>query len=107
MGREARCESSVASRHYCGQARRCAPVVSRIGPTFRTRRVNGGANSPPFQRFGQTMNTSGTKSDGSHPSTVLIGIAFAAIYIIWGSTYLAIRIVVESMPAFLSAGIRF
>src|SRR5262245_18190729 len=53
------------------------------------------------------MNTSGTKSDGSHPSTVLIGIAFAAIYIIWGSTYLAIRIVVESMPAFFSAGIRF
>ncbi len=53
------------------------------------------------------MNTSGTKSDGAHPSGVLIGLAFAAIYIIWGSTYLAIRIVVESMPAFFSAGVRF
>jgi drug/metabolite transporter (DMT)-like permease len=56
------------------------------------------------------MNTSGTQNDGGadpHPSRVLVGLAFAAIYIIWGSTYLAIRIVVESMPAFSSAGVRF
>jgi drug/metabolite transporter (DMT)-like permease len=30
-----------------------------------------------------------------------------AIYIIWGSTYLAIRYVVETIPPFLSAGLRF
>ncbi|HEX7858856.1 MAG TPA: EamA family transporter [Verrucomicrobiae bacterium] len=34
-------------------------------------------------------------------------LAFAIVYVIWGSTYLAIRVVVESMPAFLSAGVRF
>jgi drug/metabolite transporter (DMT)-like permease len=34
-------------------------------------------------------------------------LAFAAIYIIWGTTYLAIRIAVESIPAFLMAGVRF
>ena len=33
--------------------------------------------------------------------------ALIAVYIIWGSTYLAIRFVVESMPPFASAGIRF
>ncbi len=33
--------------------------------------------------------------------------AFAAIYVIWGSTYLAIRVAVETLPAFLSAGVRF
>lgn len=33
--------------------------------------------------------------------------AFAAVYFIWGSTYLAIRFAVESMPPFLMAGIRF
>jgi drug/metabolite transporter (DMT)-like permease len=33
--------------------------------------------------------------------------AFFAIYIVWGSTYLAIRIAVESIPPFLAAGIRF
>jgi drug/metabolite transporter (DMT)-like permease len=56
------------------------------------------------------MNTPGTSSDGSHhslPHAGLVALAFAAIYIIWGSTYLAIRLVVESMPAFCSAGIRF
>jgi drug/metabolite transporter (DMT)-like permease len=33
--------------------------------------------------------------------------AFAAIYLIWGSTYLAIRIGLETMPPFLLAGTRF
>ncbi len=33
--------------------------------------------------------------------------AFAAIYIVWGSTYLAIRVVVETLPPFLAAGSRF
>lgn len=33
--------------------------------------------------------------------------AFAAVYIIWGSTYLAIRVAVETLPPFLSAGVRF
>jgi len=33
--------------------------------------------------------------------------AFAAVYLIWGSTYLAIRLAVETMPPFLMAGIRF
>ncbi len=33
--------------------------------------------------------------------------AFAAIYLIWGSTYLAIRIGLETVPPFLLAGTRF
>ncbi len=33
--------------------------------------------------------------------------AFTAIYLIWGSTYLGIRIVVETIPPFLMAGVRF
>jgi drug/metabolite transporter (DMT)-like permease len=33
--------------------------------------------------------------------------AFAAVYIIWGSTYLAIRFAIETMPTFLMAGVRF
>jgi len=33
--------------------------------------------------------------------------AFAAIYLIWGSTYLAIRFAIETVPPFLMAGIRF
>ncbi len=33
--------------------------------------------------------------------------ALLIVYIVWGSTYLAIRVVVETMPPFLAAGIRF
>lgn len=34
-------------------------------------------------------------------------LAFAAIYIVWGSTYLAIRFAIETIPPFLMAGMRF
>jgi drug/metabolite transporter (DMT)-like permease len=34
-------------------------------------------------------------------------LAFAAIYLIWGSTYLAIRVAVETLPPFLLAAVRF
>jgi len=40
-----------------------------------------------------------------HKARLLI--AFAAVYIIWGSTYLAIRWAIETMPTFLMAGVRF
>ncbi|MEP7214085.1 MAG: EamA family transporter [Acidobacteriota bacterium] len=34
-------------------------------------------------------------------------LAFAAVYIIWGSTYLAIKYAIETLPTFLMAGVRF
>jgi drug/metabolite transporter (DMT)-like permease len=34
-------------------------------------------------------------------------LAFAAVYVIWGSTYLAIRVGVRSLPPFLMSGCRF
>ncbi len=43
--------------------------------------------------------------DGSAPLSVIL--AFGAIYIIWGSTYLAIRFAVETMPPFLMLAARF
>ena len=36
-----------------------------------------------------------------------IWLALIALYIVWGSTYLAIRFVVETIPPFMSAGLRF
>jgi len=35
-----------------------------------------------------------------------LGLAFAAIYIVWGSTYLAIRYAVETIPPLVTAGLR-
>lgn len=39
--------------------------------------------------------------------TLAIVLAFAAVYLIWGSTYLAIRFAVEEMPPFLMASARW
>ena len=41
------------------------------------------------------------------PSLLKLAGAFAAVYLIWGSTYLAIRFAVETIPPFLMAGSRF
>jgi drug/metabolite transporter (DMT)-like permease len=41
------------------------------------------------------------------PATWKILLAFAIIYFVWGSTYLAIRVGVSEMPPFLMAGLRF
>jgi drug/metabolite transporter (DMT)-like permease len=46
----------------------------------------------------------GTKSTVSRMKLLF---AFGAIYILWGSTYLAIRLAIDSIPPFLMAGSRF
>jgi drug/metabolite transporter (DMT)-like permease len=43
----------------------------------------------------------------ARPSRVLIVLAFAAVYVIWGSTYLGIRLAIETLPPFLMAATRF
>lgn len=39
--------------------------------------------------------------------TIILIAAFASVYIFWGSTYLAIKYAIETLPPFLMAGIRF
>jgi drug/metabolite transporter (DMT)-like permease len=41
------------------------------------------------------------------PARWRVLLAFAIIYVVWGSTYLAIRFAIETLPAFLMAGTRF
>ena len=41
------------------------------------------------------------------PKKKLVIVAFAALYLIWGSTYLGIRFSIETIPPFLMAGARF
>lgn len=38
---------------------------------------------------------------------ITVAVALLSVYILWGSTYLAIRIAIESFPPFMMAGIRF
>ena len=41
------------------------------------------------------------------PPLAAVLAAFAALYVIWGSTYLGIRFAIETMPPFTMAGVRF
>jgi drug/metabolite transporter (DMT)-like permease len=47
------------------------------------------------------------RSHHGHPKTWMVVGAFAAVYLIWGSTYLGIRLAVETIPPFFMAGARF
>lgn len=46
-------------------------------------------------------------ASGKRPSRAALVLAYLIVYIIWGSTYLAIRFSVETIPPLLSGGIRF
>ena len=52
------------------------------------------------------MNMLNREAKPSAPRTWKILLAFAIIYFVWGSTYLAIRVGVREMPPFLMAAIR-
>jgi drug/metabolite transporter (DMT)-like permease len=43
----------------------------------------------------------------STPLPVRVALAFATVYVVWGSTYLAILYAIETLPPFSMAGVRF
>lgn len=47
------------------------------------------------------------RSEAITPPRTRVLLAFLTLYIVWGSTYLGIRIAVETLPPFLLAGTRF
>ena len=47
-----------------------------------------------------------TTADHGRAYSVKLALAFAATYLIWGSTYLAIRYAVETIPPLVAAGVR-
>jgi drug/metabolite transporter (DMT)-like permease len=49
---------------------------------------------------------SGLRAIRARGSMVMIVLAFASIYLIWGSTYLAIRYAIETIPPLVTAGVR-
>lgn len=55
------------------------------------------------------MRTPPSPAAPSHdePPLVSLVLAFAAVYLIWGSTFLAIRFAIDSIPPFTMGGVRF
>ena len=43
----------------------------------------------------------------SRPSTAAVAVALLLVYVVWGSTYLAIAVMIETLPPLLAAGVRF
>jgi drug/metabolite transporter (DMT)-like permease len=69
---------------------------------------NSGRGAPKAARsFASHHQLTGPDSVSRNSNLPKIILAFAAIYIIWGTTYLAIRVAVSTMPPFLMAGARF
>jgi drug/metabolite transporter (DMT)-like permease len=53
------------------------------------------------------MNTPATTSAPAAPRRMLLLVAFAAVYLVWGSTYLAVKYAIATLPPLLMAGARF
>jgi drug/metabolite transporter (DMT)-like permease len=58
------------------------------------------------ERHGSGLQTLPLPSTVATASRTLVLLSFASVYILWGSTYFAIRVGVESLPPYLLAGIR-
>jgi drug/metabolite transporter (DMT)-like permease len=66
---------------------------------------SGNAEAPsaiPAQLSGQT-----SAKVAPAPARTALVLAFSAIYLIWGSTYLGMRVAVQTMPPLVMAGARF
>jgi drug/metabolite transporter (DMT)-like permease len=48
-----------------------------------------------------------TSANPSRPSTAAVAAALLTVYVVWGSTYLAIAVMIETLPPLLAAGVRF
>jgi len=63
-------------------------------------RIRSDGTTPPSGRLDSPAPT-------RSPTRASLILAFAAIYLIWGSTYLGIRVAIETLPPFLMASARF
>jgi drug/metabolite transporter (DMT)-like permease len=105
------------SRDYVATLPPRPPTVNGSGGGTARRISNTGrrpvrARALPFAR--RVVEQRGGLSSAAHvnppaspPSRAALVAAFATIYVVWGSTYLAIHVAVESIPPFVMAGTRF
>lgn len=46
-------------------------------------------------------------ADRARPSLLAVAIALLTVYVVWGSTYFAIAVMIETLPPLLAAGVRY
>ncbi|MDP9122206.1 MAG: EamA family transporter [Acidobacteriota bacterium] len=67
-------------------------------------RTEGRAAGRPAREAAETSETS---ENSAPPSSLRIALALGTVYLVWGSTYLAIRIAIETLPPIGMAGVRY
>ncbi len=55
----------------------------------------------------RARDASGSAPTSDRPVTAGVLVALGTVYVVWGSTYLAIKYTVEGLPPFLAMGVRF
>ena len=114
LGRDPRCldECGDHERVHVAQYERWGPLflpayaLSSLMAVFRGEDPYLG-NRFEREAYGLETVESAPTSSGEGEPAIRILAAFAAIYLIWGSTYLAIRFAVETLPPFLMLATRF
>ncbi|MDQ2673422.1 MAG: EamA family transporter, partial [Chloroflexota bacterium] len=48
-----------------------------------------------------------TRAASRSPSRAAVALALLTVYVVWGSTYLAIAVMIETLPPLVAAGVRF
>ena len=48
-----------------------------------------------------------TSANPSRPSTAAVAFALLIVYVVWGSTYFGIAVMIETLPPLLAAGVRY
>lgn len=87
--------------HETGESRR---VIDRIRAA---RPEQAGRTSAEETKAVESRTGAATIAERAAPSELRVWAALVTVYIVWGSTYLAIRFAVETLPPFLMAGVRF
>ena len=52
-------------------------------------------------------NRAVTSANPSRPSTAAVAFALLIVYVVWGSTYFGIAVMIETLPPLLAAGVRY
>jgi drug/metabolite transporter (DMT)-like permease len=84
----------------------CKALHQDPATTCATFPVGGGCGRPLYN---VRMNNGGMTSTPRQPAMALapILLAFAGIYIIWGTTFVALALAIRSIPPFISGALRF
>src|SRR5207237_1202757 len=84
------------------------PVTTTTNAASRARQASDmSSEGPQAARTADRQNTAMRSAPRDGPLSLPVAGNLVIVYILWGSTYLAIRLAVETLPPFLSAATRY